>query len=115
MGPGGLEPPPVGLKGPDAAANTLIPRPLVRRKRCKEVRGKQWVFAIDSATQSSPAWIAWIVQVPTATSVTVVPDTVHTAVVVEAKLTANPDDAVAVTVNGAVPRASFASVPNVID
>lgn len=25
VGPGGLEPPPAGLKGPDAAANTLIP------------------------------------------------------------------------------------------
>ena len=41
--------------------------------------------------------------VPTATKVTVVPDTVHTEVVVEAKLTASPDDAVALTVNGAVP------------
>jgi hypothetical protein len=54
------------------------------------------------------------VQVPTATSVTVVPDTVHTAVVVDAKLTANPDDAVALTVNGAVPNASFGSAPNAI-
>lgn len=27
VGPGGLEPPPVGLRGPDAAASTLIPFP----------------------------------------------------------------------------------------
>ena len=42
-------------------------------------------------------------QVPTATIVTVPPDTVQTVDVVEAKLTASPDDAVALTVNGAVP------------
>jgi bifunctional DNase/RNase len=52
-----------------------------------------------------PACDAWIVQVPTATSVTVAPDTVQTVEVVEAKLTARPDDAVALTVKGAVPIA----------
>ena len=52
--------------------------------------------------------------VPTATKVTVVPDTVHTEVVVEAKLTASPDEAVALTVNGAVPNASFVRAPNVM-
>ena len=46
-----------------------------------------------------------MVQVPTATSVTVVPDTVQTDVVCEVKLTANPDDAVALTANGALPNA----------
>jgi hypothetical protein len=44
-----------------------------------------------------------MVQVPTATSVTVEPDTVQTGDVVEAKLTARPELAVALTVNGAVP------------
>jgi hypothetical protein len=43
-----------------------------------------------------------MVQVPTETSVTVDPDTVHTVEEVEAKVTARPDDAVALTVNGAV-------------
>jgi hypothetical protein len=61
-----------------------------------------------------PACVAWIVQVPTATSVTVAPDTVQTAEVVEAKLTARPDDAVALTVNGAVPSARFESAPKVM-
>jgi len=38
---------------------------------------------------------------PTATSVTVVPETVQTAGAIEAKLTARPEEAVALTVNGA--------------
>jgi hypothetical protein len=38
-----------------------------------------------------------------ATRVTVAPDTVQTDDVVEAKLTARPDDAVALRVNGAAP------------
>jgi hypothetical protein len=55
-----------------------------------------------------------MVHVPTAASVTVVPDTVHTDVVCEAKLTASPELAVALTVKGAVPIGSFASVPKAI-
>ena len=51
-----------------------------------------------------PACVAWIVHVPTATVVTVAPDTVHTAEVVEAKLTARLEDALALSVNGALPR-----------
>ena len=61
-----------------------------------------------------PACVAWIVQVPTATSVTVDPDTVQMVEVVEAKLTARPDDAVALTVSGAVPNTSFESAPKVM-
>ena len=45
-----------------------------------------------------------MVQVPAAASVTVAPDVVHTVEVVEAKLTAKPDEAVALTANGAVPK-----------
>jgi hypothetical protein len=55
-----------------------------------------------------------MVQVPPATSVTVDPDTVHTEVVCELKLTARPDVADAVTVNGAAPNVLLASPPNVI-
>jgi|ERR1017187_7151369 hypothetical protein len=44
-----------------------------------------------------------MVHVPAATIVTVTLDTVHTAGVVEAKLTARPEDAVPLTVNGALP------------
>jgi hypothetical protein len=50
-----------------------------------------------------PAWEALIVQVPAATRVTVEPDTVHTAVVADAKVTAKPEEAVALGVNGAAP------------
>jgi len=46
-----------------------------------------------------------MVQVPADTSVIVEPDTVHTPEVVEAKLTARPDDALALSVGGVVPNA----------
>jgi len=55
-----------------------------------------------------------MVQVPPITSVTVDNVTVQTAGVCELKLTASSDDAVALTVNGAVPKTWFASVPKVI-
>ena len=61
-----------------------------------------------------PAYVAWILHVPTATSITVALDTVHTGGVVEPKLTGKPEDAVALTVNGAVPYASFESAPKVM-
>jgi hypothetical protein len=53
-------------------------------------------------------------QVPMATSVTVEPDTEQTPGEAEAKLTARPEDAVALTANGAVPNGWFESVPKVI-
>jgi hypothetical protein len=59
-----------------------------------------------------PACVAWIVQVPAEISVTVAPDTVQTGVVCELKLTARPEDAVALTV-GVVPKGWFESAPNV--
>jgi hypothetical protein len=46
--------------------------------------------------------------------VTVLPDTVHTEVVVEAKVTANPELAVALMVNGAAPSETLLNAPNVI-
>jgi CO dehydrogenase/acetyl-CoA synthase alpha subunit len=51
---------------------------------------------------------------PTETSVTVAPDTVQTARVVEAKLTARPEDTVALTANGVVPYAWLESAPKVM-
>jgi hypothetical protein len=50
----------------------------------------------------------------TAINVTVAPDTVQTFELREAKLTGSPEDAVALTVNGAVPNSRFGSAPNVI-
>jgi hypothetical protein len=40
---------------------------------------------------------------------------VQTEVVFELKLTAKPEEAVALTVNGAVPTVRFASAPKLID
>jgi len=61
-----------------------------------------------------PLCVAWIVQVPAPTSVTVVPDTVHTAVVCELKPTASPELAVALTAKGEAPNTWLASDPNVM-
>ena len=47
-----------------------------------------------------PPWLALIEQMPAETSVTELPLTVHTPVVVEVKLTARPEVAVAVSVTG---------------
>ena len=55
-----------------------------------------------------------MVHVPTATSVAVLPATVQTDVVSEAKLTGRLEDAVALSVKGALPSAIFESDPNVI-
>ena len=57
-------------------------------------------------------------QRPPATSVTEVTvptvETVQVVAVVDAKSTARPDEAVAETGNGAVPKGSFGNVPNVM-
>ncbi|MDP3820015.1 MAG: hypothetical protein Q8R33_00935 [Burkholderiales bacterium] len=51
-----------------------------------------------------PDWLAATVQLPTATSVSVLPLTVQTLGVVDANDTARPDEAVAASAGGAVPR-----------
>ena len=62
-----------------------------------------------------PGCDAVTVQVPPATRVTVAPETVQTEVVVEvSNVTASPDVAVALTVNGDEPYTLAASVPKVI-
>ena len=61
-----------------------------------------------------PAWLAVIEQAPGATIVTVLPAMVQTDVVVEAKLTARPELAVALTVNGETPKLTLLSAPNVM-
>ena len=61
-----------------------------------------------------PAWLAWMVHLPPATSVTVLPETMQTDGVVDAKLTGRPELAVALTVNGAAPYVTEARAGNVI-
>lgn len=61
-----------------------------------------------------PVWLAAIVQVPSATMVTVEPETVQTGEVVEVSVTARLDDAVAETVKGAVPKPLPASAAKVM-
>ena len=52
-------------------------------------------------------WLAVIEQVPTATMVMMLPDTVHTEVVVEVKLTVRPELAVALIANGPTPNGTL--------
>src|ERR1035438_1515057 len=78
------------------------------------VTWKLWFIGVAAAQLVLPAWVAWMVQIPAATSVTVAPDVVHTARVVEAKLTARPEEAVALTVNGAAPNVRLESAPKVM-
>jgi hypothetical protein len=52
-----------------------------------------------------------MVQVPVAISVTVAPDTLHTEVVSDVKLTVNPELAVALNLNGCEPSVLFGSDP----
>ena len=51
---------------------------------------------------------------PVPAMVTVKPDTVQTPGVVEVKVTGSPEDDIALTVNGATPKATSASGPNAI-
>lgn len=62
----------------------------------------------------SPAWLAAIVQLPAARSVTVEPETVHTDGVRELKETAKVEFAVAVIVKGAAPYTWLGKVEKVI-
>ena len=55
-----------------------------------------------------------MVQVPTVTSVTLAPEIVHTDMVVEAKITGRPEDALALTVNGVGLKERFESAPKLI-
>ena len=61
-----------------------------------------------------PAWLAVIEQEPPATIVTVLPATVQTEVVVEAKLTAKPELAVAPMANGEIPKLTPFNEPKVM-
>ena len=78
------------------------------------VTWKLWSTGVAAANPEPPPCFASMVHLPPATRVTVLPDTVQTEVVSDAKLTASPDVAVALTANGAVPMTRFASAPNVI-
>ena len=80
-----------GLAGERAEGDRLVA--LADREGLLDL-GAAFQFAL-------PAWLALIVQVPTVTKVTVVPETVQTPVVAEVKLTVRPEEAVALTVTEA--------------
>jgi hypothetical protein len=75
---------------------------------------KPWLTGVATAQLALPNCVAWMVHVPAPTSVTVTPDTVHTGEVIEAKLTANPELALALTANGAAPNTWLDKAPKLI-
>ena len=79
-----------------------------------DVTWKLWFTGVAAAKLALPACVAWIMQVPVVTSVTIEPDTVQTDVVCELKLTGRPDEADALTVNGADPKGWFERAPKVM-
>jgi hypothetical protein len=74
---------------------------------------KDWVTTAEAAYRPYSPATALMVHVPVARTVTVAPLTVHTAVVVDEKVTGPPELAVAVTAKGASFRALDARAPNV--
>lgn len=67
VGPGGLEPPPVGLKGPDAAASTLIPFGPEKRNRPGFLvpRPARWIAFRPRGHPVSPAVWSFAARRPT--------------------------------------------------
>jgi hypothetical protein len=61
-----------------------------------------------------PAWLAVMEHVPAAMIVTVLPATVQTPVVVEVKVIARPELAVALALNGDTPRLTLRNPANAI-
>src|SRR5207248_10782722 len=64
---------------------------------------KLWLTFGAARYCAFPDCAAWIVHVPAAMSVTMLPLTAHTAVVVDENVTARPEDVVALTANGGSP------------
>src|SRR5579862_2056653 len=75
---------------------------------------KLWVTSGAGANVALPPWLAVMEQTPSATRVTVVPEIVHTPVLIEVKATESPELALALTVNGADPTVRLGSALNVM-
>jgi hypothetical protein len=76
---------------------------------------KLWLTEAAAAYAELPGCAAWMVHVPTVTSVTVLPETVQTETVDDVKITVSPEDAVALIVIGAAPTIWLERLANVID
>ena len=70
--------------------------------------------SVAAAQLASPAWLAVIAQLPVWRSVSVVPETVQTLAVVEAKLTVRPEVAVADNVSGEAESEALGSAAKLI-
>ena len=76
---------------------------------------KDWVTVTAAANTPLPSWLASIAHWPAPISVTVLPDTAHIFGVVDESDTVRPEDAVALSVNGKVPKGRLPIAEKVID
>ena len=75
---------------------------------------KVCVTGIAGGILPFPAWLAVIEQTPAAMSVTLTPDIVQIKGLLEVNVTMSPEEAVADSMIGGVPRLALASGPNVM-
>src|ERR1035441_6799663 len=73
-----------------------------------------WTTGTAAVKLVLPACKAWTVQVPLINNVSIAPDTVHTGKVVDLKVTARPEDAVAFKGNRPVPSDWLEIAPKVM-
>lgn len=99
---------------PDVAVATKAPGAVPRAWLPGEIKEMVWVPTVTKKVLDTvaaakklalPAWLALTVQLPTPTSVKVVPLTVQTLAVVDANVTASPELALALKAAGVLPKA----------
>jgi hypothetical protein len=73
-----------------------------------------WVTGVAADQVAFPDWEAVIEQLPAARIATALPETAHTDVVPELKVTGNPELAVAAIASGAVPAPCTDMAPKLI-
>ena len=94
----------VAVRAPGAVPSVWLPGEMKVMVCAPAATAKEFETAAAEEKVAFPAWAALTVHVPTPTSVSVVPFTVHTVAVLEVKDTARPDVAVATKAAGAVPK-----------
>lgn len=94
----------VALKAAGVVPSVWLPGEMKEMVCVPRATAKVLDTAVAGRKLGLPAWLALTVQLPTLTSVSVLPLTVQTAGVVDAKVTARPELAVALKAGGAMPK-----------
>ncbi len=87
-------------------SNVMVCEPVLTVKLC--------ITGVAARKLAFPAWLAVIVQVPSPTTVTVATLTVQADIVLDANVTVRPELAVALTVNGAMPKFTLLKLPKLM-